>query len=340
CSGSHHMKAARPHISVVVPSYRCAECLPELHRRLVASIEPITPLFEIVLVNDCSPDQDWEIIAALAHADARVKGVNLSRNFGQHLTIAAGIDHADGDWVVVMDGDLQDRPEEIPALYRKAQDGGLDVVFGRRANRQDAWHKILASRAFAWMFQQLSDVRIEPGISNFSISSRKVMDAYRRLREGSRAHALVLLWCGFRVGYVDVAHATRHAGRTTYNLRRSVALAVESITSQSNKPLLLSMKCGFLMAGLSFCFAMYEVIRYFGYGVPVSGWTSLIVSLYFIGGLLMVNLGVLGLYLGKVFNEVKHRPIYLVHETVNIEHSRLGEPDTLPLSPVTNAVRT
>jgi len=313
------MNVAHPHISVVVPSYRCAECLPELHRRLVAAIEPITPLIEIVLVNDCSPDQDWEIIAALARVDVRVKGVNLSRNFGQHLAIAAGIDHADGDWVVVMDGDLQDRPEEIPALYRKAQDEGLDIVFGRRANRQDPWYKILASRSFAWVFRQLSDVYIEPGIANFSIARRTVMDAYRRLREGSRAHALVLLWCGFRVGYVDVVHAARHAGRTTYNLRRSVALAVEAITSQSNKPLLLSMKFGFLMAGLSFCFAMCEIVQYFVYGVPVSGWTSLIVSLYFIGGLLMANMGVLGLYLGKVFNESKRRPIYLVRETVNIE---------------------
>ncbi|MEI7672914.1 MAG: glycosyltransferase family 2 protein [Deltaproteobacteria bacterium] len=314
-SGLH---ASRPHISIVVPSYRCSECLPELHRRLVAAIEPITAQFEIVLVNDCSPDQDWEIITALAHADARVKGVNLSRNFGQHLAIAAGIDHADGDWVVVMDGDLQDRPEEVPALYRKAQADGLDVVFGRRANRQDTWYKILASRVFAWVFRQLSDVHIESGIANFSISARKVMDAYRRLREGGRSHALVLLWCGFRVGYKDVAHAARYAGRTTYNLRRSVALAVEAITSQSNKPLLLSMKFGFLMAGLSFCFAMYEIVQYFVYGVPVSGWTSLIVSLYFIGGLLMANMGVLGLYLGKVFNEAKHRPIYLVRETVNL----------------------
>ena len=313
------MSVIRPHISIVVPAYRCAECLPELHRRLVAVIEPITTQFEIVLVNDCSPDKDWEIIATLARADARVKGVNLSRNFGQHLAIAAGIDHADGDWVVVMDGDLQDRPEEIPILYRKAQGDGLDVVFGRRANRQDPWYKILASRAFAWVFRQLSDVHVEPGIANFSISSRNVMDAYRRLREGSRAHVLVLLWCGFRVGYVDVAHAARHAGRTTYNLRRSVALAVESITSQSNKPLLLSMKFGFFMAAFSFSFAMYEIVRYFTLGVPVSGWTSLIVSLYFIGGLLMVNMGVLGLYLGKVFNESKHRPIYLVRETLNLE---------------------
>jgi dolichol-phosphate mannosyltransferase len=304
---------------VVVPAYRCSECLPELHRRLVAALEPLTRSFELVLVNDCSPDRDWEIIGELARIDGRVKGVNLSRNFGQHLAIAAGIDHADGDWVAVMDGDLQDRPEELAALYRKALHDELDVVFGRRVDRRDTWLKIFLSRSFGWVFRLLSDVKVEPGIANFSISSRKVMNAYRRLREGSRAHALVLLWCGFRVGYVDVAHGARFAGRTAYSLRRSVALAAEVITSQSNKPLLLSMRFGFLMAGISFLFALWRIVRYLVWGVAVSGWTSLIVSLYFIGGLLMVNMGVLGLYLGKVFNEAKGRPIYLVRETINLD---------------------
>jgi dolichol-phosphate mannosyltransferase len=307
-----------PHISVVVPCYRCAGCLPELYRRLVAALESLTPHFEIVLVNDASPDRDWEAIGALARADSRVKGVNFSRNFGQHRAIAAGVDYARGDWVVVMDGDLQDRPEEIPALYRKAAADNLDVVFGRRRNRRDPWHKVLGSRLFGWAFRRLSDVRIEPGIANFSISSRAAMDAYRRLHEGSRAHALVLLWCGFRVGYIDVEHAARHAGRTTYNLRRSVDLAVEAITSQSNKPLLVGIRFGFAMAGFSILFALWLVMRYFRWGVAVSGWTSLIVSLYFIGGLILAYMGLLGLYLGKVFNEVKRRPIYLVRETINV----------------------
>jgi dolichol-phosphate mannosyltransferase len=312
------MKTIQPFFSVVIPCYRCSECLQELHRRLIAVFNAIPAKYEIILVNDGSPDRAWDIIVGLSSADACVKGINLSRNFGQHIAIAAGIDFAQGDWVIVMDGDLQDQPEEVSRLYHKAVSEELDVVFGRRTARQDTWFKVWCSRSFAWVFRQLSDMHVEPGIANFSLSSRKVMEAYRRLREGSRSHWLVLLWCGFRVGYVDVAHAERFAGRTAYNLRRSVSLAIESITSQSNRPLLLSMKFGFAMAGLSFGFAIYEIVRYCVWGVIVSGWASLIVSVYFIGGLIMVNMGVLGLYLGKVFNATKNRPVYLVRETANL----------------------
>lgn len=313
------MNSDRPHISIVTPAYRCAECLPELYRRLREVLEPLTPNFEMIVVNDASPGNDWAVILQLAAADPRVKGVNFSRNFGQHHAITAGVDHASGDWVVVMDCDLQDRPEEIPRLYRKAVDEGFDVVFGRRIERKDTFLKKAVSRAFNKVYNLLSNIRIDPTICNFSISARRVMDNYRRLRESSRSHGLALLWCGFRVGYLDVDHAERFAGKTSYNLRRSINLAIESITSQSNKPLRLSIKAGFVMSGLSFLFALYIAVRKLFWDVPVSGWASTIVSMYFIGGLLMANIGVVGLYLGKVFDETKDRPIYIVRETVNIE---------------------
>jgi polyisoprenyl-phosphate glycosyltransferase len=178
----------------------------------------------------------------------------------------------------------------------------------------------------------LVDVRVTPGISNFSIFSRRVAENYRRLREGSRAHGLTLLWCGFKVGYVDAVHATRFAGKTTYNLRRSVWLAIESITSQSNKPLRLSIRLGFALAALAMGLAGYLAVRRLFLGVSVSGWTSTIVSLYFLGGLLIANMGIVGLYLGKVFDETKRRPIYIVSDTLNVEE-RTMQSGVLPLAP-------
>jgi dolichol-phosphate mannosyltransferase len=316
---STRMDARPPHISVVAPAYRCSECIPELCRRLTTVLETIDPNFEIVLVNDASPDRDWEVIQELARADHRIKGVNFSRNFGQHHAITAGVDHASGDWVVVMDCDLQDQPEEIPNLYRAATEDGKDVVFALRKDRQDSRIKILASRSFGFVLSSLSELPINHRVANFSIFSRRVARSYRRLREGSRSHGLTLLWCGFKSGYVEAQHAPRFAGKSTYNLRRSVKLAIESITSQSNKPLRMSIRFGFAMAVLAMGFALYLAVRKLFFDDSVSGWTSTIVSLYFIGGLLIANMGVVGLYLGKVFDETKRRPIYIVADTLNVE---------------------
>jgi polyisoprenyl-phosphate glycosyltransferase len=309
---------SQPMLSVVAPCYRCAACIPELVRRLGASLSSISESYEIILVNDASPENDWEMIAAAAHADPRVKGVNLSRNFGQHHAITAGVDFASGDWVVVMDADLQDQPEEIPKLYGFAQEQGFDVVFGRRAERQDGAFKKLGSRAFYALLNRMADHRVDPAIANYSIASRAAIESYKLLRESSRSHGMTLLWCGFRIGYLDIDHAPRFAGTTSYSLRRMVRLAMMTITSRSNRPLYYSVFFGFSMAGLSFIGAVLLVIRYLAWGVPVTGWSSLIVSLFFIGGLLMANMGVIGLYIGRVFDEVKRRPIYLVREILNL----------------------
>jgi len=312
------MTAPNPHISVVAPTYRCEECLPELYRRLRESLGKLDENFEIIFVNDGSPDGDWDVIRQLAGEDSRVKGLNFSRNFGQHRAITAGIDHAAGDWVVVMDADLQDQPEEIVKLYRTAVDEGHDVVFGRRIQRRDNLVKIAASRAFNAIFNQLSDITIEPTIGNFSIASRQVMDSYRSLRESNRSHCLQLLWCGYRVGYVDVEHAARYAGETTYDLRRSVGLAIAAVISQSDKPMRLSIKFGFFMSALSFLSASYLAIRRLLWAIPVSGWTSIMVSMCFLAGLVLMNLGIIGLYIGRIFDETKRRPMYIIRDQLNL----------------------
>ena len=310
------MGEPRPHISVVLPCYRTADCLQELHRRLVACFARFAPAYELIFVNDGSPDRDWEVITALCARDPHVRGINLARNFGQHTAITAGLDYTRGEWVVVMDADLQDQPEEIETLYRQAQEG-YDIVFGMRQHRRDPLLKIISSRAFNWLFNKLSNVRFRPTASNFSISRRIVIENYRRLRERSRAFGLNILWLGFRVAYVPVKHSERYAGSTSYSLAKSVTLAIDSIVSQSDRPLRFSIKFGLLISCLSGLLSIYYILRYFILGISVAGWTSTIVSIFFLFGLLFANLGVIGLYLGKTFEECKGRPLYIIRETTN-----------------------
>jgi len=310
--------ARHPQLSVVIPVYQARDCLVELHRRLVQSLEPITPGFEIVMVEDGGGDGSWEGIAALAGRDLRVKGVKLSRNFGQHYAITAGLDQAAGDWIVVMDCDLQDRPEEIGKLYCKAQEG-FDVVLARRHERNDSLYRKLSSRLFSLLYNYLGDIKADNSVANFSISSRRVIECVRRFRERNRSFPIFLNSVGFRRAYVDVAHAERYAGPSSYTFGKLLDLAIQCIVSQSNKPLRLSIRFGFGLACLAVCYGIIIVIQYLRSGISVPGWTTLAVLICFLGGLGFANLGILGLYLGKVFDEVKGRPLYGVEQTLNIE---------------------
>lgn len=312
-----------PEISVVSPVYKCGECVAELHRQLVEALEPLVDSFEIILVNDACPANSWETVRTVAAIDARVKGINLSRNFGQHYAIAAGLHYCSGNWVVVMDCDLQDRPSEIPKLYRKAQEG-YDIVYALRHDRHDRWSKRMLSHAFSAVYNLLSDTRIERGSCNFSIASRQVIAEYCRLKELSRSYHLLLRWLGFRSVFIEVEHAERFAGRSAYNLRRGFLLAIESITSQSNKPLILSIRTGFLMSASAVAVGLYYIARYFMHGIGVEGWASVIVSIYFLGGLLLANMGVLGLYVGKVYNETRDRPLYVIRDLLNFDQPDIG----------------
>jgi len=328
-SSSRHAPGDNPlgrrpvEISVVSPVYKCRDCISELCRQLVATLEPLVSSFEIVLVNDACPANSWDAIVAVASRDNRVKAINLSRNFGQHYAIAAGLHHCSGNWVVVMDCDLQDQPAEIANLYRKALEG-YDVVYALRNQRRDNWRKKALSRGFSVLFNLLSDIKIDAKACNFSIASRQVIEGYCRLTELNRSYHLLLRWLGFRSTYLLVEHADRFKGTSAYDIKRGFLLAIESITSQSNKPLILSIRLGFLMSASALLFGAISIVRYLLHGVGVAGWTSVIVSVYFIGGLILANLGVLGLYIGKIFNEVKERPLYLVKDLVNFETEKIG----------------
>jgi len=305
-----------PKISVVTPVYGCCSSLTNLYDRLKDTLVTISDDFEIIMINDASPDDSWEVIKELAAQDKRVKGINLSRNFGQHKAITAGLDHAEGDWVVVMDCDLQDQPEEIIKLYNKAQEG-YDVVFGQRIGRQDSRKKRWASRLFISVYDYLSDSNTDPTIGNFSIISKKVVKNFRKMGEQHHPYSFFVIWLGFKRTNVEVEHAKRDLGSSSYNFRKLVNLAIDNIVSQSNKPLKMSIKFGFALSFLSALYALYIVIKYFATDAMVPGWTSVMVSIYFVAGLLFANLGFIGLYIGKIFDETKGRPIYIVDEIIN-----------------------
>ena len=303
-----------PRLSVVTPVYRCGGCLRELCARLASTLATISENYEIIMVNDGSPDEAWSVIQQLALADPRIKGINLSRNFGQHYAVTAGLDHARGDWVVVMDCDLQDVPEEIPKLYAKALEG-YDLVVGRRSRRQDDFLKKLGSKLFYKVFAFLMGPAIDNRIGNFGIYARKVIRSITALKEQNRSFGLFALWVGFRRAEIDVAHARRPQGKSSYTFARMLALAVDSIVAHSNRLLHLAIKLGFLLSLTSLLYAFYLVAKFFLWATPLEGWTSLMVSIYFTAGLIIGSIGVVGLYVGKIFDEAKGRPLYIIEST-------------------------
>jgi dolichol-phosphate mannosyltransferase len=300
-----------PLISVVIPVYKAEGCLHELYRRLVTSLDSISPNFEIILIEDCGGDRSWEIIADLARNDPRVKGLQFSRNFGQHYGITAGIDYSTGDWVVVMDCDLQDRPEEIPSLYAKALEGH-DIVLARRGRRKDSFPKRMTSWLFYRIFRYLSGMNYDGEVGNFRIMSRTVVDSFKIMREQARFFGGLMEWLGFPTASIQVEHAERYEGESTYNYRKLVKLATEAIIAYSDKPLRLAIKLGFLMSALAFLYGVYVVFKVLFIGTPVMGWGSIIASIYFTSGIIIAILGIIGVYLGKTFDEAKKRPLYII----------------------------
>jgi dolichol-phosphate mannosyltransferase len=311
-------RAMAVHLSIVSPVYMAEDCVDELYRRLCAAAGTITPDFEIVLVEDRGADASWEKIKSIAARDHRVKGVRMSRNFGQHYAITAGLEHARGDWIVVLDCDLQDPPEAIPRLYAKATEG-YDIVFARRLARKDSALKSLGSLLFIRLMGWLSGDRYDPAIGNFSINSRRAIRAFLSYRERDRSFSRIMQRIGFERACVEVEHAPRFAGATSYTVRKLVRFAVQNIVSASTRPLFISIQLGLLISLVSLLYAVFLVVRYFVIDVPVMGWTSLAVLISFFMGLLLIQLGILGLYLGKVFEESKGNPLFHVSDTCNLE---------------------
>jgi len=302
-------------ISVVVPVYGCAECLEELHNRLVIVLNSLVKNYEIILVEDASPDDSWQKILQLTKNNSSVKGIRLSRNFGQHKAITAGLDFATGEWIVVMDCDLQDKPEEIIKLYEKANEG-YDIVYARRSLRKDSWLKRNTSKLYYRVFDYLTGLKSDEAIANFGIYSKKVIKQVILFKEQNRSFPLFVRWVGFSYTSINVEHSERFIGKTSYSIKRLFSLATDTIIAHSNMPLKISISLGSIMSLSSFGYSIYLVLRYFVQDSQVEGWTSVMVSIYFLSGLILLTLGILGIYIGKIFDETKERPLYIIDEII------------------------
>lgn len=302
-------------ISVVIPVYGCRAALTELYRRLVESVSKITNEFEIILVNDNCPQNSWEVIEELCANDKRVKGIELSRNFGQMKAILAGLDYALGEWIVVMDCDLQDRPEEIVRLYEKAMEG-YDVVFARRKERRDNPIKVFLANQFYKVYRFATEGNYDGAVCNFSIVKKNVIGNYCRMREQHRGYVMYIRWLGFRQTIIDVEHDARYEGKSSYSLKKRIDMAIELLTSQSDKILKLFVSFGFVMSISAFLAIIGLIIYHYTAQVAV-GWTSLIATNVLIGGIIIVVIGIVGIYVGNIFMQTKDRPLYVIRQMLN-----------------------
>jgi adenylylsulfate kinase-like enzyme/glycosyltransferase involved in cell wall biosynthesis len=317
-----------PHISIVSPVYRAENCVSELCRRLKLAVAQITEDFEIILVEDRGPDNSWAVIQHEALTDSRVRGIRLAKNFGQHRAITAGLDIAKGDWVVVMDCDLQDPPEEIPQLYAKAREG-YEIVVAQFDERAESTLRQKASQSFWAGLSWLAGIPFDHRIGNFRIMSRRVVENFRCYREQLRLLGGITALMGFTSTKLRLKRDDRFAGETSYTFGKLLSIAVDIAMAYSDKPLKLSVIVGLAISGLSIFAGIVIIVLGLIGKIEVPGWASVIVSLYLIGGLIIANLGIIGYYIGKTFDETKRRPLYIIENTTFDSLQIHPEPDKL-----------
>ena len=312
-------------LSVVVPVYGCADCLTALHRRLTSSLATVTDSYELVFVDDRSLDGGWLVLQGLAGADDRVRAFRLSRNFGQDAAITAGLAQARGRWAVVMDCDLEEAPEDIPRLWAAAGEGYEVVRTVRRGWRHSAFRRF-TSRLYRRLTLE-TDTR--PDYSNLSLLSRRVVDAFLRLRDRDREFMIALDWLGFDSTAVEIEHHERHAGRSGYTLARLVRVALDGMYFRSTVLLRLVVLLGFLVAAAGVGLAVFEIADYvLAPHKTVPGYTSLAVLVLLLAGFIIVSVGVVGLYVGRIFEQVKDRPLFLIDAEAHRPERWSGSPPT------------
>jgi dolichol-phosphate mannosyltransferase len=285
--------------------------LNELHRRLVSTLEKLGRSFEIVMVDDGSRDGSYAAMTALHERDPRVRGLRFSRNFGHHLAITAGLDAARGQAIVLMDSDLEDQPEAIAPLFAKLEEG-YDVVYGVRMGRTHSLFKRLTSRVFVALMNKLVDGEQQLNTSIFRIARRPVVDAVVACREQHRFILGLFSWVGFRQTGIDVEHGQRFAGSTKYSLYKMLKLALTTVTASSTLPLKTASLLGTIVSTLAFVYAASLLVKKLLWDTMVEGWTSTVVTGLFLGGVQLVCLGILGEYVGRIYNEIQRRPLYVV----------------------------
>ena len=303
-------------LSVVSPVYKAEEIVPELVKRIEDSVSKITNDFEIILIDDCSPDKSWKAILDVCKRNNKIKGIKLSKNFGQHYALTAGLKESKGDYVVVIDCDLQDDPSYIPEMYSKLQ-GDCDIVVARIQKRTHSFIRNFYARLFALVFNFLAENNFSSiNFGTFSILKRKVADAFCRVNDAERHYLLVLRWLGFKWNYIDVIQSKRFSGNSSYSFGKLCKHALGGIVSQSDKLLKFSIWLGFILAVIALISFISLITMYFISGFK-EGWVSLACLILLATGLLLMSNGVLGIYLAKTYEQAKNRPLYFIDERVN-----------------------
>lgn len=308
-----------PHlISIVSPVYKAEAIVEKLVEKIREVMDSIQLSYEIILVDDRSPDNSWELMKKLSFTYHEVKSLRLSRNFGQHPAIMAGLKHARGEWVVVMDCDLQDQPKEIKKLYKKAMEG-YDIVLAKRENRKDGLLKKMSSKVFSKIYGFFTDSRYDNEVANFGIYHTKVISSILSVGDYIKFFPLFVPFVGFNTISIPVEHAARSSGKSSYSLRKLTSLAFNTILSFSNKPLKLVVKFGLIISLLSILAGLYTGYLYFTNQIEVPGYSSIIISIWLLSGIIITTIGITGIYVGKIFDQVKKRPVFIIDEI--IEHN-------------------
>ncbi|MBB1574965.1 MAG: glycosyltransferase family 2 protein [Flavobacteriaceae bacterium] len=300
-------------ISIVSPVYRAEKILPILVSEINLVMERIGEDYEIILVDDRSPDNSWEVMKVLSSQNPKIKSIRLSRNFGQHSAIFAGLTKTKGDWVVVMDCDMQDQPKEIAKLYKKALEG-YDIVLGQRENRKDKFLKKLSSKLFYKVFNYLSGGQFNNEIGNFGIYKKKVIDSILNINDYIKFFPLFINWVGFKSTSIPIEHSSREEGKSSYSISRLLKLAFNVIISFSDKPLRLFINFGLGISILSFILGIYYLYLAVTHRITQPGFSSLILSIWFLSGIIISCIGIVGVYLGKTFDQTKNRPTFIIDE--------------------------
>jgi glycosyltransferase involved in cell wall biosynthesis len=314
----------RPTLSLVLPIYNEEDVIPELNRRLLEFLETLGLDAEVLFINDGSRDRSMELLREIAGRDPRYRVLSFARNFGHQTAITAGVDYARGKAVVVMDADLQDPPEVVLEMVAKWREG-FDVVYGRRRHRAgETWFKLLTARWFYRVFSAMIPIEVPLDTGDFRLMSRRVIVALRELRETHRFVRGMVAWIGFKQTAVLYDRPGRFAGETKYPLRKMVRFAVDGITSFSIVPLRFSTYLGMLMSVASVGVIIWALLAKYAFRQTVQGWTAIVIIVALFASVQLLMIGILGEYVGRIYEEVKRRPLYVVGETVNLGRERDG----------------
>ena len=303
------------HISVVIPVFNEQGNIRLLYDRLIPVLESITLQYQVLFVDDGSTDQTFARIRSLYLENERIGGISFSKNFGHQLALLAGLKESMGEVVITLDGDLQHPPELITALYQKHK-SGFDIVNTRRIDEPGiGFFKKTSSRLFYKLINFLSDVPIEPAAADFRLMSRKTVDAFLSIPERDRFTRGLVSWMGFRQAVIEYQAQPRASGQSKYNLKKMIRFGLNGITSFSSRPLTISFYSGVFISLFGFFYGLFALLQFFrGHTIP--GWTSILLTLLLIGGVILINLGIIGEYLARIFNEVKGRPLYFIKDQI------------------------